>query len=252
MGLHKCPDCGNKVSNTAAACPKCGRPVEGGDIPQEPSGLAKAIGALVVLLVVVIIFADKDDDRPMTTSRQATQSRTTTPTRSYAAVYPKSTANLRAGPSTKHEIVGTGSAGERLEYLSKSGSWYRLRPGTDSTERWVHESVVETEATRNYRRSAKLVIHEWSWSKSYSYVTAEGMVTNQSNQSLSNVTALVSFFDASGGFITSDTGIIEYNPILPGQTSPWKVMVRYNPAMKSARVEFKELFGGTIASYPDY
>ena len=27
MGLIKCPDCGNMVSDSAFSCPKCGRPM---------------------------------------------------------------------------------------------------------------------------------------------------------------------------------------------------------------------------------
>ena len=40
--------------------------------------------------------------------------------------------------------------------------------------------------------------------------------------------------------------LIEYNPILSGQTSPFEVMARHNPAMHNARLEFKTLMGGTI------
>lgn len=29
MALIKCPECGNQVSNTANACPKCGAPIAG-------------------------------------------------------------------------------------------------------------------------------------------------------------------------------------------------------------------------------
>jgi hypothetical protein len=34
--------------------------------------------------------------------------------------------------------------------------------------------------------------------------------------------------------------------LLPGQTSPFKVMAKYNPAMKEASIEFKKMFGGQI------
>ena len=64
--------------------------------------------------------------------------------------------------------------------------------------------------------------------------------------SLRNVVAVVSFYDARGNFITSDDALIDYNPILPGQASPFSVMATENPAMRTARVEFKELMGGTI------
>ena len=49
-----------------------------------------------------------------------------------------------------------------------------------------------------------------------------------------------------GGFITSDDALIDYNPILPGQTSPFKAMATENPAMRKASIDFKELMGGSI------
>ena len=56
----------------------------------------------------------------------------------------------------------------------------------------------------------------------------------------------MSWFTKNGSFITSQSTLIEYNPILGGQTSPWKVMAKHNPAMAEARVEFKQMFGGTL------
>jgi hypothetical protein len=47
-------------------------------------------------------------------------------------------------------------------------------------------------------------------------------------------------------FISSDDALIEYNPLLPGQSSPFKVMVRFNPAMKTYRVHFKDVLGRVI------
>ena len=46
-------------------------------------------------------------------------------------------------------------------------------------------------------------------------------------------------------------GVIEYNTLLPGQTSPWKVMARSNRAMKKARAEFKLMFGRNLTTYRD-
>lgn len=74
----------------------------------------------------------------------------------------------------------------------------------------------------------------------------EGRVTNISDAALRNVTAVVTWYTEDGQFVTSDDALIEYNPILAGQTSPFEVMSGTNPAMKRFRVEFKELFGGTI------
>jgi hypothetical protein len=71
-------------------------------------------------------------------------------------------------------------------------------------------------------------------------------VRNISDQPLRNVTAVATWMDNNGQFITSDNALIDYNPILPDQTSPFKTMSTTNPAMQRYRVEFKELMGGPI------
>jgi hypothetical protein len=91
-----------------------------------------------------------------------------------------------------------------------------------------------------------LELQSWSWHIEYDYAIAEGTVKNISSTSLKNVQAIVTFHDKAGGFITSDDALIEYDPILPGQTSPFKVMARHNPAMKNAGIDFKQLMGGTL------
>lgn len=70
---------------------------------------------------------------------------------------------------------------------------------------------------------------------------------NISDQPLKNVTAVATWLDKDGGFIKSDNAIIEYNPILPGQISPFKTMSSTNPAMEKYSVGFKTLFGGSLA-----
>jgi hypothetical protein len=93
----------------------------------------------------------------------------------------------------------------------------------------------------------KLELVSSNWHIGYNYAIFEGQVKNISSQPLEGVTAAVSFFDDTGAFITSSDALIDYNPILPGQTSPFKVMKTENPAMRKANVEFKYLMGGTIA-----
>ena len=90
-----------------------------------------------------------------------------------------------------------------------------------------------------------LELVDWNWKQASAadFVEAQGQVTNISSGSLRNVTAVVTFLTASGDFITSTDALIDFNPILPGQTSPWSVITTWNPAMQSARVEFKDLLG---------
>lgn len=94
----------------------------------------------------------------------------------------------------------------------------------------------------------EVVSFRWGRTEGGNYAEAKGQVKNISGKSLKSVAAVVTFSDKSGGFITSSDALIDYNPILPGQTSPFSVMETYNPAMRTgtATVAFKFLMGGTI------
>lgn len=83
------------------------------------------------------------------------------------------------------------------------------------------------------------------------FTTCEGSVMNLSTQPLENVQAVVRF-GVGSDLVSSDTALIEYDPLLPGQSSPWKVIARYNPAFNKWGVEFAHLLGGTITSRYDY
>ena len=112
-----------------------------------------------------------------------------------------------------------------------------------------YEKKRREEKRQRIKASSILELLNWHWSSEHGYVTAEGQVKNISGRKLERVEALVTWYDKSGDMITSDSSLIEYNPILPGQTSPFKVMERYNPAMKKASIEFKFMWGNKIPTY---
>lgn len=93
---------------------------------------------------------------------------------------------------------------------------------------------------------AQLVLFNWNWSSEHGFVTVEGQVGNISGRKLQNVEALAQFYTADKKFITSDSALVEYNPLMPGQVSPFKVMATYNPLMKSASISFKLMWGDAL------
>lgn len=107
------------------------------------------------------------------------------------------------------------------------------------------KAAPKTEIIKN---EPKLELLTWKWghTESESYIEVNGEVKNISGESLSNVQAIASFYTKDDIFIKSSEALIEYNPILPGQTSPFKLIETANPAMHSAKIEFKYLFGGVI------
>lgn len=78
----------------------------------------------------------------------------------------------------------------------------------------------------------------------YHYV--EGQVKNLTDQPLKNITAVSTWYDKDGNFVKSDDALIDYNPLLPGQTSPFKTISTGNPVMSRFSIEFKELLGGAL------
>lgn len=95
----------------------------------------------------------------------------------------------------------------------------------------------------------ELVSH--SCGREYGYFKLAGQVKNISDKPLENVQAVGSTYTKDHQFVKSDSALIEYNPILPGQTSPYEVMGTDNPAIATCEVEFKAMFGGTIPTKVD-
>jgi len=113
------------------------------------------------------------------------------------------------------------------------------------------EAEEAAERKRQLRANADLQLLNWSWSVDHGYATAEGRVKNISGTRLENVQAVVEWETASGEFITASDALIEYNPLMADQTSPFKVMARANPQMKTARIRFKRIFGGEVPFYKE-
>lgn len=80
----------------------------------------------------------------------------------------------------------------------------------------------------------------------HGYFHITGEVKNISDKSLEDVVAVGIAYTESGEFVKSDDALIDYNPILSGQTSPFEILMTDNPAIKKCKVDFKEFFGGSI------
>lgn len=99
------------------------------------------------------------------------------------------------------------------------------------------------------RAGSVLEILNWSWTKDEKYVEAVGQVKNISNDRLFNVQAVVGWFDKSDSLITYERSLVEFDPIMPGQTSPFKITARFNPMMDTAVLRFKQLGGSELPTY---
>lgn len=93
---------------------------------------------------------------------------------------------------------------------------------------------------------AKLEVESWNCGHEHGYSKVTGRVKNISDQPLENVTAVGEFFTSDNTFVKSSEALIDYNPILAGQSSPFEVLTTHNPAISTCNISFKKLMGGTI------
>lgn len=227
----------------------------GEPLPPVPGGFGSmTTGILIVLLGICALFFAFVFNAPTTAKKPATE----TPTKAYtppaAPSYPVAYADdegatVRARPSKTADALFSLQPGQEFRYKETRGPWYRIALADSSAEQWVHQSAVLSQYEHSQRAGADLRLKSWSWREEYSFAIAEGSVMNVSGRSLENVEAVVTFTTSDGTFITSDDALIEYSPLLPGQTSPWKVTTRWNPQMAKASIEFKTLRGERIGHY---
>lgn len=91
-----------------------------------------------------------------------------------------------------------------------------------------------------------LEVVEHHYSREYGYLIAEGLVKNISSHSMDSVLAEVKYYTADGTFVTSDWTFIDYQPIMAGQSSPFKIYTTDNPAISKTGLSFRYFAGGTI------
>ena len=77
-------------------------------------------------------------------------------------------------------------------------------------------------------------------------ISAFFLYQNVYSKKLDNVTAVATFRDAQGILVKTETALLEYNPIMPGQTSPFKAGGTDNPLIETCSTSFKYLMGRVI------
>lgn len=91
-----------------------------------------------------------------------------------------------------------------------------------------------------------LKVLAFNWKEDHGYLIMEGLVKNTSSEPLKDVQAVAIYSDEDGTFVKSEDALVEYNPILPDQSSPFKVTTKNDPAIQHARPEFKTISGTTL------
>jgi len=92
----------------------------------------------------------------------------------------------------------------------------------------------------------KLELQSWRCYEESGYKHVVGEVKNISDDPLYRVQVVGVFRAENGDFIKSSDALIEYDPVMPNQISPFKTLTKFNPLMSSCEISFSKLGGGKI------
>ncbi len=95
---------------------------------------------------------------------------------------------------------------------------------------------------------AELLLDSLNLHHGNTVIYAEGLVSNLSDHALKGIEAVAIFYAKDMTFISSESSFISYDPLLPKQSSPFKVYASYNPRIAYVSVSFKYFIGTSIPS----
>jgi hypothetical protein len=95
---------------------------------------------------------------------------------------------------------------------------------------------------------ALLAVRSTRAERQHDFVTVLGEAASVSPRSLTNIEAVVEFFDAGGRLRKVETALLELPSLRPGEESPFVVETRDEPGLSSYRVRFRHLLGSSIPS----
>lgn len=175
MATFKCPDCKNKVSEKAEACPKCGRVFT----PEEINNLSKtqkkagSIGCAVFIIIAALFFFFSD------TEEKATPVVETAPYK-IIEVDDTSTATLKRFGA--RVVVGQGLAKDDIEkILNKVADETYREKKADMVTVWMHHDKDEQMGgysvamlTNDYRKNeiGKVIFNDYYFMDPTSYIVS--------------------------------------------------------------------------------
>lgn len=140
-----------------------------------------------------------------------------------------------AGTSTPSEQRGEDSKNRGASFPLNVGSLGRSAP---AGQRDPPRSEI----------TADLEILSWRCYSEHGYMHTVGQVRNTSGRSLENVMVIGQYFANSGDFIKKADALIDFNPLLSGQTSSFEALTTHNPEIKKCNLTFKQMGRGELTT----
>lgn len=96
------------------------------------------------------------------------------------------------------------------------------------------------------KNPVKLKLLDWSCTTEHGYTTIEGRVKNVSAEPITNLEARGEFVASDKTFVKSDSALVDYRPLMPSQTTTFKVLTSENPLISKCELAFNEFNGGIV------
>lgn len=130
---------------------------------------------------------------------------------------------------------------EELQWMRIKRQMAESAAGLEVLTRDIERARKEIEA----ELAPKLRIDALRCSQNSVHIIVSGLVTNISGEAI-QANAVGSIYDSEGTFLASDSEVLEYHPIYPGQSSPFHTYLRLDPAFVSCSVGFRAFSGKKI------
>ncbi|UCD89887.1 MAG: zinc ribbon domain-containing protein [Desulfobacterales bacterium] len=272
LRFTKCRKCGYDIGSDAEKCPVCGVKHEGG----FNFGYIAVIGVTVIAFSVLYPLFQRPLNKILESERfPVAKKLEKTFDDNIEQHYNKLVSSFNSKRYDKAlEILELFSSSERLDYKDVKSIYTKTHIATlEKQNSLIPQSNVK-EKLKIYKQLLKFGPHNSEYQNRVRYyenqiereesdlallrrrwylrsglATVEGEVKNISKGALERVQVIITWYDNDGNMLTSDSAFIEKDPIFPEHTSFFQVIKLYEPSMKTAKIEFKDMDGNSIATY---
>jgi hypothetical protein len=111
----------------------------------------------------------------------------------------------------------------------------RLQKEQEKKQKEEENRLAKLDSLRS--AGCPLAMESWSWSRSSeAHITISGKVMNLTENRITHVKVHVEIYDKGGNFIAGGWSYLQYQVLMPYQSSPFQIIERWNPLMAKASV----------------